>query len=124
MACAAASAIGLAFSGTDTQVIMMSMVLSFFINGVAAGEYAYTPEVFPTRIRATGVGTASAIGRLGGIAAPVLVGAIYPIGGFFGVFGMTTVILLIGALSVLLLGIPTKNRSLEEIEATEFRPRT
>ncbi|MNT56685.1 putative niacin/nicotinamide transporter NaiP [compost metagenome] len=96
------------------------MTLSFFINGVAAGEYAYTPEVFPTRIRATGVGTASAIGRIGGIAAPILVGAVYPIGGFAGVFGMTTVILFIGALSVLVLGIPTKNRSLEEIEAEEF----
>ncbi|MDS7594237.1 MFS transporter [Agrobacterium tumefaciens] len=120
MALAAVSALSLAFATGDTQVIALAMTLSFFINGVAAGEYAYTPEVFPTRIRATGVGTASAIGRIGGIAAPILVGAVYPIGGFAGVFGMTTVILFVGALSVLILGIPTKNRSLEEIEAEEF----
>jgi MFS transporter, putative metabolite:H+ symporter len=33
---------------------------------------------------------------------------------------MMTGVLLTGALSVLLLGIPTKGRSLEDIEATEF----
>jgi MFS transporter, putative metabolite:H+ symporter len=100
--------------------VVMSVLLSFFINGVNAGEYAYTPEVFPTRVRATGVGTASAIGRLGAIASPILVGYLYPIAGFAGVFGMTTGVLLVGALSVLLLGIPTKGRSLEEIEADEL----
>lgn len=123
MGFAAISALSLAFATGDVQVIILAMTLSFFVNGIAAGEYAYTPEVFPTRIRATGVGTASAIGRIGGIAAPILVGAVYPIGGFAGVFGMTTAILLIGALSVLILGIPTKNRSLEEIEAEEFTER-
>jgi MFS transporter, putative metabolite:H+ symporter len=117
---AAISAITLAFVQTDTQVVAMSVLLSFFINGVNAGEYAYTPEVFPTRVRATGVGTASAIGRLGAIASPILVGYLYPIAGFAGVFGMTTGVLLVGALSVLLLGIPTKGRSLEEIEADEL----
>jgi MFS transporter, putative metabolite:H+ symporter len=117
---AAISAITLAFIQTDAQVIVMSVLLSFFINGVNAGEYAYTPEVFPTRVRATGVGTASAIGRLGAIASPILVGYLYPIAGFAGVFGMTTGMLLVGALSVLILGIPTKGRSLEEIEADEL----
>ena len=120
---AAFAALSLDLARHDMQVIILAMALSFFVNGIAAGEYAYTPEVFPTRIRATGVGTASAIGRIGGISAPILVGAVYPIGGFAGVFGMTTVILLIGGLSVLILGIPTKNRSLEEIEAEEFAER-
>jgi len=117
---AALSAIALAFVQSDSQVVAMSVLLSFFINGVNAGEYAYTPEIFPTRVRATGVGTASAIGRLGAIASPILVGYLYPIAGFAGVFGMTTGVLLTGALSVLLLGIPTKGRSLEDIEAAEF----
>lgn len=120
MGMAALSGIGLAIVQTDTQIVALSIALSFFINGVNAGEYAYTPEVFPTRVRATGVGLASAIGRIGAISAPALVGWIYPIAGFFGVFGMTTVILIIGALAVLILGVPTKGRSLEEIEMLEF----
>jgi MFS family permease len=53
---AALCAIALAFVQSDFQVVAMSVMLSFFINGVNAGEYAYTPEVFPTRVRATGVG--------------------------------------------------------------------
>lgn len=120
MVFAALSAIGLAFSGTNMEMLIGSVCLSFFMNGVNAGEYAYTPEVFPTNVRATGMGTASAIGRIGAIASPILVGYIFPIGGFAGVFGMTTAVLAVGALSVLLLGVPTKGLSLETIAEKEL----
>lgn len=120
MVFAALSAIGLAFSGTNMEMLIGSICLSFFMNGVNAGEYAYTPEVFPTNVRATGMGTASAIGRIGAIASPILVGYIFPIGGFAGVFGMTTAVLAVGALSVLLLGVPTKGLSLETIAEKEL----
>ena len=117
---AALSAVGLAFAGTDPEVMTASILLSFFMNGVNAGEYAYTPEVFPTHVRATGMGTASAIGRLGAIASPILVGYILPVAGFGGVFGMTTAVLTFGALSVLILGVATKGLSLEAIAAKEY----
>jgi putative MFS transporter len=120
MVFAALSAIGLAFSETNMQMLVGSISLSFFMNGVNAGEYAYTPEVFPTNVRATGMGTASAIGRIGAISSPILVGYIFPIGGFAGVFGMTTAVLAIGALSVLILGVPTKGLSLETIAEREL----
>jgi MFS transporter, putative metabolite:H+ symporter len=116
---AALSAVGLAFAQLDWQVMTLSIALSFFMNGVNAGEYAYTPEVFPTDVRATGMGTASAIGRLGAIASPVLVGYVLPIAGFAGVFGMTTAMLAFGALAVVLLGVPTEGRSLEQIAEGE-----
>ena len=51
-------------------------------------------------------GLASAIGRLGAIASPVLVGYLYPKFGFLGVFGTTTVTLVLGALVVLVMGVP------------------
>ena len=102
------------------QMLAGSICLSFFMNGVNAGKYAYTPEVFPTNVRATGMGTASAVGRIGAISSPILVGYIFPIGGFVGVFGMTTVVLAVGALSVLLLGVPTKGLSLETIAEREL----
>ncbi len=120
MVFAALSAIGLALAGTNAEMLIGSIALSFFMNGVNAGEYAYTPEVFPTDVRATGMGTASAVGRLGAIASPILVGYIFPIGGFAGVFGMTTVVLALGALAVLFLGIQTKGRSLEAIAREEL----
>jgi len=116
-----ASALGLALTHGDTGILMCGFLLSFFMNGTYAGVYAYTPEVFPTDVRTTGVGLASSIGRLGAIAAPILVGYVYPIAGFAGVFGATTTVLLIGALAVVVMGVQTRGRSLEEIAAGQLR---
>ncbi|MDP9995955.1 putative MFS transporter [Variovorax boronicumulans] len=113
-------ALGLAFTHSDAQIMVAGVLLSFFMNGTYAGVYAYTPEVFPTQVRATGSGMASAIGRIGGITAPILVGFIYPTAGFAGVFGMTTAVLLLGAAAVTFMGIPTRGRSLEDIAAGEL----
>ena len=113
------SAVGLATASSDGQAITASIFLSLFMNGTYAGVYAYTAEIFPTAIRTTGAGVASAIGRLSAICAPVLVGIIFPVWGFAGVFGITTVVLLIGALAVIFLGVSTKGRSLEAIAANE-----
>src|SRR5262249_52697782 len=96
--------------------------LSFFMNGAFAGLYAYTPEVFPTEVRVTGCGVASAFGRVGSILSPILVGWMFPLWGFAGVFGTATAVLLAGALAVLILGIPTEGRSLEAIAARDDQP--
>jgi len=114
------AALGLAFTQTEGQIMLAGVLLSFFMNGTYAGVYAYTPEVFPTQVRATGAGLASAIGRIGGITAPILVGFIHPTLGFAGVFGMTTGVLLLGSAAVLIFGVPTRGRSLEDIAASEL----
>jgi MFS transporter, putative metabolite:H+ symporter len=113
------SALGLALTRSDAGIMASGVLLSFFMNGTYAGVYAYTPEVFPTDVRATGTGMASSIGRLGAIAAPILVGYVYPLLGFPGVFGATTLVLLVGALSVVLMGVQTRGRSLEDIAAEQ-----
>jgi putative MFS transporter len=113
------SALGLAFSQSDIQIVFAGICLSFFMNGTYAGVYAYTAEVFPTAVRTTGAGLASAIGRIGAIISPILVGYLYPNFGFTGVFGTTTSVLLLGALAVVLMGVPTQGRSLEDIAAGE-----
>ncbi|AME26374.1 MULTISPECIES: MFS transporter [Burkholderiaceae] len=115
------SALGLALTRSDAGIMASGVLLSFFMNGTYAGVYAYTPEVFPTDVRTTGVGMASSIGRLGAIAAPILVGYVYPILGFGGVFGATTFVLVVGALAVVVMGVPTRGRSLEDIAATQLR---
>lgn len=100
------------------QITAAGVCLSFFMNGAFAGVYAYTPEVFPTAVRTTGTGSSSSFGRIGSVSAPILVGLVYPAFGFFGVFAMTTAVLLAGACVVFFLGIETRNRSLEDIEAS------
>ncbi|PZR45886.1 MFS transporter, partial [Paraburkholderia fungorum] len=106
------SALGLALTRTDAGIMVSGILLSFFMNGTYAGVYAYTAEVFPTPIRTTGAGLASAIGRIGAIVSPILVGYLYPNFGFAGVFGVTTTVLLLGAVTVVLMGVPTRGRSL------------
>jgi MFS transporter, putative metabolite:H+ symporter len=116
-----ASAIALAAATSNAWAVIASIALSFFMNGTYAGVYAYTAEVFPTPIRTTGAGLASAVGRLGAIGAPILVGFLFPILGFPGVFGITTLILLAGAVVVLLLGVRTRGLSLEAIAIAELK---
>jgi MFS transporter, putative metabolite:H+ symporter len=112
-----AAALALAFASSDTQIVALSMLLSFGMNGIVAGQYTYTAEIYPTAIRATGMGAASAFARIGSIASPTIVGAAYPVLGFGGVFAMMCVILFIGGLGILLFGKNTHGVALEGIAA-------
>src|SRR5262249_26574279 len=94
--------------------------LSFFMNGTYAGIYAYTPEVYPTAFRATGMGAASAFGRIGGILAPIIIGFTFDKIGFAGVFMITMAALILGALTVGVMGISTTGKTLEQINAGEI----
>ncbi|MDP9265456.1 MAG: MFS transporter [Chloroflexota bacterium] len=116
---AAISAFALSQMNTSPTIIAAGAFLSFFLVGVYAGLYAYTPEVFPTFIRATGTGLASAFGRIGSITAPAIIGFFAVALGFAGVFTMTTAVLMVGVIAVLIFGLSTAGRSLEEL--TESR---
>src|SRR5438309_914515 len=111
---------------SDAAITLAGFSLSFFMNGTYAAIYAYTPELYPTAFRTTGMGAASAFGRIGGLSAPIVIGYTFSRIGFGGVFLITTVVLVAGALAVALLGIGTAGKSLEqitrELEDTARRP--
>jgi MFS transporter, putative metabolite:H+ symporter len=113
----ALSALGLATAAGNTQLLLFGILLSFFMNGTYACLYSYTPEVYPTAVRATGMGAASAFGRVGGILSPLIIGSAYSRLGFFGVFALTCAVLAMGVLAVLTLGVSTAGRTLEDITA-------
>jgi AAHS family 4-hydroxybenzoate transporter-like MFS transporter len=48
-------------------IIMMLAITGGFINAVQVAMYALTAHVYPTTVRATGIGTAVAVGRSGAI---------------------------------------------------------
>ena len=103
-------------ASSGTEIILYGCLISFFNLGAWGVVYTYTPELYPTDMRATGTGSAAGIGRIGGILAPMIVGKILgeglPQSAVFGQFAMVVVI---GALAVALLGEETKGKSLEEI---------
>lgn len=102
--------------GSAQTVLFWGSVMSFFNLGAWGVVYTYTPELYPTRMRAFGSGWAAAVGRFGGMLAPTVVGyMIAGPGGFTRVFTMFTVTLLAIALAVAILGEETRNKSLDEI---------
>lgn len=120
MALGAVSALLMAVYHTNVSIIIFGFCLSFFMNGSYAGIYAYTPEVYPTSYRTTGMGVASAVGRIGGILAPLIIGFTYAHIGFGGVFTVSTAVLAIGVIFVAWLGINTRSKTLERITAEEL----
>src|SRR5207247_9776137 len=68
----ALSAVMFGNAGTGTDAFVWAALLSFFDLGVWGVVYAYTPELYPTAVRATGAGVAAAVGRRGGIIGPYL----------------------------------------------------
>ncbi len=110
----AASAFVFGNAESITVLLTSGILLSFFNLGAWGALYAYTPEQYPTIIRGTGAGMAAAVGRIGGIFGPLLVGYLlnagYEIGSIFAIFCVS---ILVGAAAVLFLGKETKQTELE-----------
>jgi putative MFS transporter len=102
-------------AGTGTDAFAYAALLSFFNLGAWGVVYAYSPELYPTAVRATGAGVAAAVGRIGGIIGPFLTPVLVPTLGQSGVFAMFMALLVVTALNVWVLAEETKGRSLEEI---------
>lgn len=107
-----ALAFGMAVSGP--MLLTFGALLSFFNLGAWGALYAYSPEQYPTAIRATGSGMAASIGRIGGIFGPLLVGSLVAKGvGFPIIFGIFCGAIFIGVFAVLVLGTETKQLPLQ-----------
>jgi putative MFS transporter len=78
MACAVLSALGLiAFAlPTDHAAIMVAgYVAAFFLEGIFGAVIPFVAESYPAESRATGVGWAGGMGRLGATLAPLAIGS-------------------------------------------------
>lgn len=70
----AAASMTFAVAQSPALVIAASLLLSFSLLGAWGALYATTPEVYPTEVRATGMGFMGAVARFGGIVAAQLGG--------------------------------------------------
>lgn len=66
-------------AATTAGIVTAASMMSFFALGGWGALYAYTPELYPTDIRATGVGWASGQTRIAGALAPLVGGFLLPI---------------------------------------------
>ena len=79
----------------------------FFISTINIGAYLYTPELYPTRSRALGVGTATAWLRFASMIGPTAVGYMIA-GGLPSVFWMFAAAALVAAVITGAFAIETK----------------
>jgi putative MFS transporter len=84
------------------------------VGSIAAVLYLYTPEVYPTRMRATSTGLATSWLRLASAVGPSLAGLLLHKHGIASVFMLFAGVSIIGAIAAVRM-IETRGRSLEEI---------
>jgi len=106
--------LGLAGAGSVTAVVVLVPLSYGVIGSTNAVLYLYTPEIYPTRMRALGTGAATCWLRIASFVGPVLVGYLVDTAGtgsVFLAFGASGVIGAIAATRML----HTDNRRLEEL---------
>lgn len=113
-AAAALSALWLLGAQAPLRVLTLVSFAFFFSSVVSIGAYLYTPELYPTRARALGVGVATAWLRLASMIGPTVVGLMID-GGLENVFLAFGAIAALAAAITALFAVETKNRVLEEI---------
>ncbi|MGW6062340.1 MFS transporter [Streptomyces sp. NPDC055189] len=114
---AALMLVALAAVGADTpvQVLVWTSLAAVFFFGSNICLYLYTPELFPTRMRALGSSLGGAMNRLGVILGPIVVGVVYAGGNVSTVFVMLGAVALVGAVVAGVGAEETAGRRLEEV---------
>ncbi|MEH1016250.1 MFS transporter [Micromonospora sp. CPCC 206060] len=97
------------------ELIFFGSILQFVFFGMWSSIYAFTPELFPTRVRGIGVGTATAAGRFGALLGPVVVPVLLAVGGTSLVFTASAGLFVLAATVVLLFLPETRQSVLEDI---------
>lgn len=99
----------------QSVLVAVGALMQFFAFGMWAVLYTYTPELYPSRARASGCGFASFAGRIGALAGPTIVGLILPAWKYDGVFVFGAACFVVAALVVMFFGIETRGSTLEEV---------
>ncbi len=96
------------------HVLMLLPILGFFSSGIFSGFPIYLPELYPTRLRATGAGFCFNAGRILASAGPFLTGALVSWVGSFGRAASLVALVYLLALVVLPFAPETKGQPLPD----------
>jgi len=95
------------------NLLIFGYLFAFFHDAGLSAVAPYTPELYPTRARATGVGYANGAGRIASIISPIAVGFLVPMG-LTSVFVVLAAGYLFAAIVMLYFGFETKGLVLEK----------
>ncbi|MER6920285.1 MFS transporter, partial [Streptomyces spiralis] len=107
--------LGLFSGGSATGVLVWTSLGSVFLFGANICLYLYTPELFPTRMRALGSSVGGALNRVGVILGPIVVGAVYADGALGTVFVTLAVVALAGSVTAAAGAEETSGQRLEDV---------
>ncbi|MPY65913.1 MFS transporter [Deinococcus sp. SDU3-2] len=105
-------------AGTPGTVLGTSALLSAALLGAWGALYAYTPELFPTPLRTTGMGFVSGMARLASLLSPSL-GALLLTGQLAVALGLFAACFALAAVCAWLIGVETRGRQLSEAAMPE-----
>ncbi len=113
LAVSAVAAFLFLLAATPGAVLGTSMLLSAALLGAWGSLYAYTPELFPTQVRTTGVGFVSGIARLASVLSPSI-GAMLLTGQLPVALGVFALSFAVAAACAWAIGIETRGQQLSE----------
>jgi putative MFS transporter len=106
--------LGIVGAQNVSRVMILGTLSYGIIGSTNAVLYLYTPEIYPTRIRAIGTGLATSWLRIASAVGPALVGFMVDAKGINAVFLMFAGISIVGAVAATCM-VETRDRRLEEI---------
>ncbi|XP_050380941.1 organic cation/carnitine transporter 7 isoform X2 [Argentina anserina] len=92
------------------------------ITGTFTIVYIYAPEIYPTSVRTTGVGVASAMGRIGGMACPLVAVALVHGCHQTSSILLFEVVILLSGICVMFFPFETKGRELSDSVSSSSKP--
>jgi MFS family permease len=96
------------------EVLILLPLLGFFNNGIFSGFPIYLPELYPTRIRATGAGFCFNAGRVLASAGPFLTGFLVTALGSFGRAASAIALIYLVGLAILPFAPETRGKPLPQ----------
>jgi MFS transporter, putative metabolite:H+ symporter len=97
------------------QVLVLGTIGWMSFNSIALGLYLYSPEIYPTRMRALGSSVGTAWLRVASAIGPAVMGLVVARASLATAFLLIGAVLLVGGVVTALFAVETRGRPLEEI---------
>jgi MFS transporter, putative metabolite:H+ symporter len=110
------SAVLFGFASTPAAILIWGFLLAVCTGGAWGLAYPFTTELYPTRMRGTATGWATGFGRVGGIAAPLIIAALLQSGAStLAIFVLLSVVPVVATVGLIGIRHEATGRSLEEV---------